>query len=234
MRLSKSGYPVIIVSHRRQEFLETCVDSLRQHATGITDVIVVDDSGDERHHEWLDNQGYQLSLSSPDGSNVGYLGAMQTTWETGRETGAEYVLLWEEDFILTKPLYLGDMVTVMENSPTLAQLNLQRQAVYSIERRLGYMQSHHRRGYDLAVRMTEDVPWISRRRPFTTNPGMIRSKVLDIDWPYRAEADLVPGGAEPAMSIRLESHGYTFGWLGRSNTPHTKHVGTLMKSGKGY
>jgi len=234
MRLGKTGYPVIILSHRRREFLETAVASLREHAVGITDVIVVDDSGDPEHHAWLDVHGYQYSLSSPDARHVGYLGAMQTLWETARETYSDYVLLWEEDFVLTREIDTAEMAKVLDFDCALAQLNLQRQPVYRIERRLGYMQSHQRRGYDLRTGSTEDVHWVRRARPFTTNPGMIRREVLEIDWPSREEADTVAGGAEPAMSKRLERRGLHFGWLGLPNTPYTEHVGTEMKSGKGY
>lgn len=229
-----TGYPVIIVSHRKRAFLETAIDSLSKCAVGISDVIVVDDSGDHRHHNWLDANGYQFTLSSPDGSSCGYLGAMQTVWETARALDTEHVLLWEEDFILTKSLSVPDMAVVLTLDDTLAQLNLQRQPVYKIERRLGYMQSHARRGYGLIRQETAGVPWVRRRRPFTTNPSMVRREVLDIDWPSRKDSDLVPGGAEPAMSLRLEAQGYHFGWLGTPNKAHTHHVGTDRKSGKGY
>lgn len=234
MRLSDEGYPCIILSHRRAAFLEDTVASLRAHAQGITDVIVVDDSGSPDHHDWLLSSGYKHAFSSPNRTNVGYLGSMQTVWEVARSLDAEYVLLWEEDFHLTTRVDVEQMACVVEYSPTLAQLNLQRQAVYKIERRVGYIESHARRGYGVRRRETEDIAWIERCKPFTTNPSLVRSEVFKIDWPTRAEADQVAGGAEPAMSLRLEQRGYTFGWLGQPNKPQTRHVGIEMKSGRGY
>lgn len=228
-----SGYPLIVLSHRKREFLETTLATLREHAHGVGEIIVVDDSGDADHHDWLLSNGYAHGFSSPDRSHVGYLGAMQTIWEIVRAYDS-HVMLWEEDFVLTKPLYAADAAYLLDKNPGLAQVNFQRQAVYRIEKRFGYMQSHQRRGYELSVGRTEDIAWVKRRRPFTTNPSMVRREIFDIDWPTRAEADLVPGGAEPAMSALLEKSGYHFGWLGLPNTPHTKHVGTTMKSGKGY
>lgn len=236
MRLSDTGYPCVILGHRKREFLETTIDSLREHAAGITDVIVVDDSGDAEHHQWLDDQGYQFSIVDPRGG-AGYLMAMNVVWEAAlclRAEGARNVLLWEEDFLLAKTLNVDDMARVLDLTPGLAQLNLQRQAVYKVERRLGYMQSHQRRGYQLKSVLTDDVAWVRRHRPFTTNPGLLAGQVLDTPWPTRAEADRTDGGAEPAMSLRLEHQGYYFGWLGQPNHPHTEHVGTVMKSGKGY
>lgn len=240
MRLGNEGYPLIILSHRKREFLETAILSLRYYGEGITEVVVVDDSGDTNHHGYLDGRNIGFSLSSPDGSNVGYLGAMQTVWETGRDLAdshnSDHVMLWEEDFVLTRPTDLCRVASILDHpeNQMLAQLNLQRQAVYGIERRFGYMESHQRRGYGLDRGLTKDIPWVRRRKPFTTNPGLIRREVLDIDWPSRVDCDTVPGGAEPAMSRRLEGKGYHFGWYGEWNTPSTRHVGSAHKTGTGY
>lgn len=238
MRISHDGYPLVILSHRKREFLPDAITSLRAYAHGVTDVIVVDDSGDAEHHAWLDNHGYQLSLSSPDGSNVGYLQSMNVVWQAARraarEAGTQHVVLWEEDFLLRKALDVERMAHVMRERPDLANLNLQRQPVYRVERRFGYMESHRKRGYEIRARSTDGVHWIERRVPFTTNPSLISLAALEIDWPTRIECDRVPGGAEPAMSEKYVRAGFSFGWLGRWNSPHTRHVGTDMKTGKGY
>lgn len=231
-----SDYPVVILSHRRQAFLGRTMWSLNNMMTGSGRVTIVDDSGDHEHHQWLDDHGFQFSAVHPT-KNMGYLEAMNRVWQVAAcaadEAGVEYAVLWEEDFVLRKPVDLSDMATVMENRPRLAQLNFQRQAVYRVERRFGYMESHQQRGYRLSPRQTEGIKWVRRATPFTTNPGMIRREVLDLKWPARHEADSVLGGAEPAMSRRLEPT-YEFGWLGGWNSPHVRHVGDDMKSGKGY
>lgn len=245
MRIGDHGYPVVILSHRGKSFIERTVASLRMNSHGITDVVVVDDSGDDNHHDWLCDQGYQFSVVDPLG-NAGYLNAMTRVFEVAGELADNaqvgHALLWEEDFILTRGLSIYDMVTVMESHRAdeandyraLAQLNLQRQAVYRIERQVGYMESHQRRGYRLARQRTAGLDWVSRRKPFTTNPGLIRRDVLDISWPTREEADVVLGGAEPAMSLKLEAEGWYFGWFGKWNSRHTLHVGTEKKTGVGY
>lgn len=233
--------PLIILSHRKREFLETALESIYANMHGLGSVFVVDDSGDAEHREWVETHlDIPVQRSSPDGSNVGYLGAMQTVWELGRQVCnaeyVDYVMLWEEDFVLTREVYLDSMVCVMENNPNLAQLNFQRQAVYKIERRLGYMESHQRRGYGLSVVKDNPhkIPWVHRRKPFTTNPGLLSASVLHTNWPSRDLSDRVQGGAEPAMSQILEWHRWSFGWYGEWNTPYTKHIGTTMKTGKGY
>lgn len=231
------GYPLIVLSHRRREFLETTLASLAENLKGADRVIVVDDSGDPEHHRWLADQDiWYIPTSVTCGK--GYLTAMQRVWDTALDQvdilSVDYAVIWEEDFVLNEPVSLDDMACVLDENPMLAQLNLQRQPVYRIERRFGYMQSHQRRGYDLSSRITADIPWVRRSRPFTTNPGLVRRAVLEVDWPTREEADQVAGGAEPAMSQKLEHMGFCFGWLGHPNHPHTHHVGTEMKTGKGY
>lgn len=239
-RLSDNGYPLVLLSHRKQEFIGRTMWGLRELGKGITDVIVVDDSGDTEHHDWLDDHGFQFSIVDPH-ENKGYLHAMNVVWEAARrlcdEQGTDYAVLWEEDFRLVKPVDFRDLAYVMDEVPWMAQLNLQRQPVYRVERQHGYLESHQRRGYELSDVHNLDGRWyLERKRPFTTNPGMIRREVLDIPWPPREACDMVDGGAEPAMSLVLEGSepSWGFGWYGEWNTPHTQHVGTDMKSGTGY
>lgn len=236
--------PVVLLSHRKREFLETAIEQIRENVSGIGRIIVVDDSGDREHHDWLDDQHFDYRLSHSRGKNVGYLQAMNVVWEVAgnelSQSRAENVLLWEEDFMIERPVSVARMAAVLDAHPGLAQLNLQRQSVYRVEKVFGYLESHNRRGYGVRQQVLRDqdnphpIPWISRHRPFTTNPGLLRGEILDQEWPTRQEADRVQGGAEPAMSLILEKLGYTFGWYGKWNTPYVKHVGTAMKSGIGY
>lgn len=238
MKFSDKGYPLIVLSHRGNMFLPQTLASIKHYARGITDVIVVDDSGDPEHHQWLDDHGYQFSTTSVTGESVGYLEAMRVVWFVAQTqadaVGAEYVMLWEEDFQLRRALDTAHMRTVMDANAGLAHLNLQRQPCYRIERQFGYMESHQRRGYGLARMSDEGVDWVARQTPFTTNPGLIRREALDIEWPTREVADATEGGAEVAMSNVLEADEWYFGWLGTWNTPHTRHVGDTRKTGIGY
>lgn len=238
MKFSDEGYPLIVLSHRGRQFLGPTMASLKHYASGIGKVIVVDDSGDEDHRNWLADHGFNLSVVDVSG-NAGYLTAMKRVWELAADMDSQYTLLWEEDFKPIRPFDVRQMARVMDDNIGLAHLNLQRQSVYRIEKRFGYMESHAQRGYDL-TRMygprnpTRD-PWVARRRPFTTNPGLIRREVCrESAWPSRAQCDAVPGGAEPAMSEVLERAGWYFGWFGTWNTPFVNHYGTDLKSGTGY
>ena len=230
--MKQTTFDAIILSHRKREFIGAAVSSLRMFAPNVLDILVVDDSGDERHHQWLDDNGYQFSVVDPKG-NAGYLAGMNMVWEQAQWMDRQ-VLLWEEDFIAKRPLDLMGMSAILNSEPSLAQLNLQRQSVYGIEKRLGYMESHHRRGYGLSRRGTPGNLWVQRRTPFTTNPSLINPAILGTEWPTREEADAASGGAEPAMSRKLEKAGFTFGWHGAWNTPYVHHVGDTMKSGTGY
>lgn len=228
-------YPLIILSHRKLEFIENTLKSIRDNMTGVSRIILVDDSGDEEHRTQFTEAH---SLVAVGDQNRGYLEAMRSVWEIARivtdSQGADYAMLWEEDFLLTRPVDLHDLATIMNTDPTLAQINMQRQPVYKIEKRLGYLRSHQQRGYGLLPEKTGGLDWVSRDKPFTTNPGLIRREILDVEWPTREEADEVPGGAEPAMSLRLGRQGWHYGWYGKWDQRSVLHVGTKHKSGKGY
>ena len=230
--------PLIILSHRKDQYLSETLASIRQNLIGDYYPVAVDDSGDTDHVKWLMEE--KISLVDPVawGENRGYLEAMKRVWQVAdfwcNDQQEESFLFWEEDFLLTRPVHLDQVQEVLLAHSNLAQLNFQRQAVYSIERRLGYMESHQRRGYNLHRLVHKSTPWVSRTRPFTTNPGLFHRGILDVEWPTREEADAVSGGAEPAMSTRLERAGWQFGWYGPWNTPTTNHVGVEMKSGTGY
>lgn len=233
-----STYPLVLLSHRKSQFINRAIGSIRQHLRNVGEIVVVDDSGDEEHYGWLaDNTGLSYSVVKY-GQNAGYRDAMIRVFEVAEEmtdrAGVEYAMLWEEDFLLQRAVNLGDMARIMDANPVLAQLNLQRQAVYGVERRFGYMESHMRRGYGLSIRETDGIPWVYRERPFTTNPGMIRRPVLSRPWPSRETCDGVDGGAEPAMSLALEADGWRFGWYGAWNRRQTLHIGAERKTGAGY
>lgn len=231
--------PLVILSHRKRAFIKETVASIQRHLHGATVSLIVDDSGDVDHRNWVKNEiGLWCEPASVLDHNVGYLKAMERVWALAQEGcdefGSPYALLWEEDFVLTRDITLERMITVMDKNPDLAQLNFQRQAVYGVEKRFGYMDSHQRRGYGLRREATDTVRWVSRRTPFTTNPSLIRREALEIAWPSREECDTVQGGAEPAMSLRMEQAGFKFGWYGPWDTPVTRHVGDDRKSGIGY
>ena len=230
--------PLIVLSHRRRQYLPKTLRNLRSYFAGVDRPIVVDDSGSATHHRMLDAEGIQFSAVNPE-RNAGYLKAMKRVWEVAGEEcdrrGVDYVALWEEDFLLTKPVHAADVTCVMDKRPELAQLNFPRQPVYRIERTMGYMESHNARGYDLHRASVNTFPIVTRRRPFTTNPSIVSlDAILSCEWPTREEADAVEGGAEPAMSLVMESQGWGFGWWGPWNSRFTHHVGHARKSGTGY
>lgn len=238
MKFSEDGYPLIVLSHRGSEFIGPTLGAIKHHARGIGEVYVVDDSGDAAHREWLADHGFNMTAVDVS-RNAGYLEAMKVVWSLAAGMDSQYVMLWEEDFKPIRDFDVRSMAEVMDANLGLAHLNLQRQAVYRVEKRFGYMESHARRNYELTrmygPRNPSRHPWVARRKPFTTNPGLIRREVCrTVQWPPRGQCDLVPGGAEPAMSMRLEQAGYFFGWYGTWNTPYTHHIGADLKSGTGY
>ena len=236
--MARNPIPVVVLSHRKTEFLETTIKSIRARVGNIGPIVVVDDSGCRTHYQWLGSHFNGSYSIVSYGENAGYLEAMKTVFTVALEltetTGSDYVLLWEEDFVVRKSFDAHSLAAIMDLNPGLANLNLQRQAVYRVERTRGYLESHVLRGYDLTRECSDGALWVSRMRPFTTNPGLIRKDILEIEWPTREESDQVSGGAEPAMSLRLEADKWYFGWYGKWNQPSVHHVGRQQKTGTGY
>lgn len=225
--------PIILLGHRNKKFLPSTLTSLRGLA-GTGPLVIVDDSGDPEHHRWLDNQGLSFTVVDPC-KNSGYLAAMQVVWQVAEAFKAPHFLFWEEDFQLTAPVDIAEITNLLDRNQDVAQINLQRQAVYGVERRFGYMESHQQRGYNLTVQHEPDgTHWVKRKRPFTTNPGVIRSEILPVSWPSPDAVAHTDGGAEVAMSHKLEAKGWHFGWYGRWDTPSTMHLGVHRKTGIGY
>ena len=230
--------PLIVLSHRRGQYLPKTLRNLRSYFAGVDRPIVVDDSGSATHHRMLDAEGIQFSAVNPE-RNAGYLKAMKRVWEVAGEEcdrrGVDYVALGAAAFPLTVTVHAGDGTCSMGTRPELAQLDVPRQPDYRIGRTRGYRESHSAGGYVLDRASVNTFHIVTRRRPFTTNPSIVSlDAILSCEWPTREEADAVEGGAEPAMSLVMESQGWGFGWWGPWNSRFTHHVGHARKSGTGY
>lgn len=117
------GIPCIIVSRKGRAFLETAVASLRAYATGITDVIVVDGTGDPDYVRWLDDSGYQFSLIDHRGEGSALEDALHLIAKWWRVEATHSVLLWPEEFELTQPLDVRTLPStdLPENQPRILE-----------------------------------------------------------------------------------------------------------------
>lgn len=248
-----NAIPLIIISHRKAKFLPEVLAALgaQTPTAAIDSITVVDDSGDAQWQRKVGSLGeirgfvQSISVKPVSETNAGYLAAMETVWQLARESEADHVMLWEEDFIPAQGRIIdpSNLVAIIDATPNLAGLNWQRQPVWGIEQRLGYLESHDARGYELAehegVRIGVNRTsggWVSRKRPFATSPCVLRREVFEMPWPKRDQfLNGYENFYEPQMSARLEAVGWTFGWYGkRDNGPDVVHVGDELKTGTDY
>jgi len=215
--------PVVVLTNRRERYLPAALDSLHRNVTGLGEVVIVDDSGDQDWRERL--AGDADSVVAVADQPAGYTRAMQTLWRVGADLGGPVFML-EEDFTFRLPINLRDLATVLTGYPKLAQVALQRAPWYPVELRRGVLAAQRRR-VDRERRIKGQPPTTWRQQPhhvehdagFTGNPSLISPRAFETEWP---DCDW----SETAMGDRLVEAGFRFGWYGREgDAPHVEHVG---------
>jgi hypothetical protein len=224
---------VIIGSYRGPEYVNRALVSLLANVAGISELIIVDDSGNS---EWLadyesrsfisvgvENGGPVVRESSirvvSTGGGRGYNTAMKLVCQVG--AAVDRFMFWEEDFNATGWIDLNEMEAKLEASPDLAQLALQRQAWFPVEVAAGGMLA------GLAVQHPDMVmerrgSVIVQDRIFTCNPAVWQQGIAALGWPDGQ-------WSENSFSASLRKQGWKFGFL---DTELVHHDG--VRSGTGY
>ncbi len=150
---------------------------------------------------------------------LGLAGAVQAAWD--RSSTADYILHLEEDFVLTEPVDIEAMLTVLEAEPHLAQLVLKRQPWNPEETAAGGIIEQHPSDYN--DRVTRGWHWVEHSRVFSLNPCLVPRRVLDLGW---------PNGNEAEFTHRCIANGYRFGFWGRrTDSPRCQHIGVERGNG---
>lgn len=145
-------------------------------------------------------------------------GAVNEAWS---RVDSDAVLHVEEDFLLTEPLDIEAMLTVLDAEPNLASLCLLRQPWSQPEHQAGGiipLYAEH-----MTDRETLGYPWVEHDCFFSLNPSLVPRRVFEGGFPE---------GSEPAMTERLLAQGYRFGyWGARTDPPRCLHIGELRSVG---
>lgn len=202
---------VIIGTYRRHAHIEACLSSMDAHLGGVSDVVFIDDSGDDEFAHWLMQYGRVVALD-----RQGYSAAMRTACAAAQ--GNECFWL-EEDFTFVQPVHLDELSETLYHRPYLAQVALLRGPHFEIEHRHGgLLEALVAQGHV----MTEVNGVIEQTATFTSNPSLWRGEIWASGWP---QGDWT----EEQKRVELIAAGYRFGFL-----PGIKVNHTGIRSGHGY
>lgn len=176
-----------------------------------------------------------VMVSDPD-HDLGFAGAVQAGWDGVLETGCEWVLHLESDFIFTHPVPLEAMRRIIAESggnlgtellpPQILQVSLLRQAWNEREKAAGGViladPDHFRTIHAGAT-------WTEHRKYFTTTPSLYPAELCKRGWPQKPRSE---GVFTHQLLAESEKHCFAVygGW---NDPPRCWHIGET-RAGKGY
>ncbi|MCZ9634720.1 glycosyltransferase [Rhodococcus sp. BH5] len=205
---------VIVGTYRKQQYIHNCITSLKQHVTGTTELVFIDDSGDTQHHQWL-KQTYNSKVI--DTGRQGYGAAMQAACAEGATE--DYALWLEEDFTFTKHVDLDEYAQHLDDHPYLAQVVFLRQPWFQNEVAAGgLIEALEVNGHEFTL--VDGL--LEQSATFSGNPSVWRRDVFVDGWP-------VGDWSEDAKRDRLLGRGFRFAF-----TPDVVVHHWGVRSGFGY
>ena len=169
----------------------------------------------------------------------GFCTVTYRAWREAVLPGPDHVVWLEHDFVLNRSVDWRQMAQVLDAHPSLAQMQLMRNAVNEQELAAGGLFESRPGQYTRQVDYADDldagdqagpeIPWLSHKAYFSTNPSLMRRDWMAANpWP---DPELVPERCEGIYGFDLVQDGWHFGVWG-TGEPWTEHVG--VRDGHGY
>lgn len=218
---------VVVLSNRKQDYLKETINSIITNLKGDFTLSIVDDSGDLEHYSFLENKipytWYAVSYSE---ANSGYDSAMKRVHEVFLQSNTDFLVTWEEDFILEEEVHVDTLITALQAPHKLCQVILRRQAWYANEIALGGVIEACEAQGDKFIEDKEHNITIHQSH-FSNNPNiMSREIILKNKW-------FSGTGTEVRYALHLFAQGYSSSYLGsKADCPKVKHIG--VRSGTNY
>jgi hypothetical protein len=185
---------IIIGCYRKLTLVPRLLDSLDEFVGHDSHLVFIDDSGDAATASMLRRVGEVVEVGGQ-----GYGAAMRAACMVGaREPFSAWV---EEDFTFTAPVSFDRFADVLEDTPRLAQIVLQRQAWFPNEVKAGgLVPALVERGHQfqpIGDGLLEHTAF------FSGNPSVWRREVFESGWPDVR-------WSEDAKGRQLVEAGYSF------------------------
>lgn len=158
--------------------------------------------------------------------DLGFAGAIAEGWARVKQTGCEWVLHWESDFVPIEPVPMAKLVALLMRRPHLAQVSLLRQPWNERERAAGGIVAAD--PADFTDCHDGEASWVEHRRYFTTNPSVYSVSLCSLGWPEAPESEgrfthrLL---TDPSLRFAI--------WGARDDPPRVMHIGE-QRAGHGY
>ena len=213
--------PIIVLTNGRRDCISQTIPSALKHLSGITNLTIIDDSGDPAYTAWLrDTFGGCL----PTGG-VGYWRAMQAVWEQARRFFGhdltESTFLLEDDFVFHEDIDLTCLDRVLNEQKHLTQIALLRQPWFANEiQHGGLVEALEAQGQTFTERTDGRHHWIEHRACFTGNPCLVPARTVAHDWPEGAWSESRFGRLLFANPLARGAY-----WGRRSDPPRVEHIG---------
>ncbi len=214
---------LLVMGCGRGSYLARCLGSLEPYLDQFAVKVLVDDSG---------NAGYVdgITAALPPGWLVvghdqqqGLAASVNTGWGILDDHDLDFIFHVEEDFVFHAEPPLDDMAFILDETPDLAQLVLQRPPWSAEEIRAGNTLKLY------ADEITQHDGWCEWRKWFSLNPCLYPWWVTGIGWPEH-------GGEDEFTPLVLE-RGYRLGVYGTpDDVPICEHIGreSVLFGGGGF
>ena len=203
----------IVLDDGRADYLRQCVPTLTEHVAPIDTRILVNDTGEAGYGDWLGWTFKEFDEIVNHPKRLGLAGALRSAWTTALEYNPDYLFHVEGDFVFECDVDLGDMVRILDDNPTLAQVTLYRQPVNAEEVAIG--------GYmNTPGRYVQCDGYVKHSHLFSFNPCLIPADVARL---CLAEPN---DGLERGFTDTLLDFNFHFGIYGRiKDAPRIHHIG---------
>jgi hypothetical protein len=186
---------------------------------------IFDDTGDIDHVKHLKRQFPDFTVLATGPGKQGFGGAIASAWRTLFASEATHVFHLEDDFVFEAPIFVSEMVHVLDIAPNVQQVALKRQP-WGDEPPNGFMGQWPTAYMNQTV---EKVRWTEQRLFFTTNPSVYRRDLMVRGWPEVPQSEKVFGN-----NLFAENEHFRCAFLGhKDDAPLVHHIGA-NRVGTGY
>jgi hypothetical protein len=208
----------IVLTDGRKNYIQEALPTWIEHYDSIDNKFIIDDSGDTEYTSWLKNTFPSFEIIPVENPRQGYANAVQRVFKLFRDTGLDYCLHLEDDFILSKTVDIENIVYVLDKNPNLSQMAIMRQPWYHNEIESGGVIDAIKgeKFYDIN---TDGFDWVKHRAFYTCNPNIFPQWLTNYEWPDG-------NWSESKFGRLLFSNNKDCGiWGNRSSWPQVEHIG---------